>query len=87
MSESPETLIHILWSIIGAVGVAALGLLSWGVKRLIATAFENTIQIRMLNQKLEEIIGSIMKINRIEQDLNHAHAKIRELNQLYRNGE
>jgi hypothetical protein len=77
--ESPETIIKIVWSLIGSLGVMALGLLSWGIKRLISASFENTIQIRILNGKIADIIGAIGKISKMEQDINHAHKKIREI--------
>ncbi len=84
--ESPEFILKLVWIILGGAGVVVLGLLSWGVKSLISVSFENTIEIRILNKKIDDIVAAVVKINKLEQDLNHAHSKIRELNESYRNG-
>jgi len=74
-----KTIVTIMWSVLGALAVAGLGLLSWGVKKLIVASFENTLQIRILNEKIGEIIRGQLKIEKMEKDLNEAHSRIREL--------
>lgn len=77
------TLVTILWTIVGAVGTTMLGLLAWGVKSLIAATFENTVQIKLLNEKLEKLIAVPGRIEKMEIDLRVAHDRIREI---YKNG-
>jgi len=72
-----QTLVTIMWTVLGAVATAFLGLLFWGVKKLIMTTFENTVQIKILNKHIEELIKLPLKIEKMERDLNIAHDRIR----------
>lgn len=75
------TLITILWAIVGAVGTSLLGLIVWGIKTLISTVFENTVQVRLLNQHIEELMKLPMKVEKAERDLNNAFNMIRDMKQ------
>ena len=74
-----DVLVKVIWSILAAIGVTGLGLLSIGVKRLISVTFENTVQIRILNEKIADIIKGQLKVEKIERDLNEAHNRIRHM--------
>lgn len=50
---------EIIWGILGAIGVALLGFLGWGVKKLIVTTFNNTTQIALLNQTIGVLVKDI----------------------------
>lgn len=65
---------------IQAVGTLLLGLIAWGIKAHIQTTFENTVQIKILNQHIEELLKLKPKVEKIENDLHVAHERIRALN-------
>jgi len=61
----------------GAIATSFLGLLFWGVKKLITTTFENTVQISLLNQHIDQLLKLPVKVEKMEKDLNEAHSRIR----------
>lgn len=73
------TPLTLVWSILGSIGVAFLGLLVWGIKKLIITTFENTLSINNLGSKLEEFTKQIELIPKLQRDLGAAHDKIRKI--------
>lgn len=74
-----STLVTIMWTVMGGVGTSFLGLIFWGIKKLITTTFENTVQIKLLNQHIETLMKLPAKVEKHEKDLNEAHQRIREL--------
>jgi hypothetical protein len=60
-----------------------LGLIAWGIKSLISTTFENTVQIKLLNQHIVDLLKIPGKVEKLEQDVRVAHDRIREV---YKNG-
>ena len=79
-----QTLITIVWTILGALGTALLALVVWGLKKLITATFENTVQVKLLNQHIEKLLLLPPRVEKIERDLNVAHERIRKG---YKNGE
>jgi hypothetical protein len=77
------TLVTIMWGMLGAAATAALGLFVWGVKALVTTTFENTVQIKILNSNFEKFMNLPAKMEKFETDLKVAHDRIREV---YKNG-
>lgn len=75
-----EIFVKIIWGFLGVFGTGALGLLLWGIKQLITATFDNTIQIKTLNEKMGPMLGYLSKIDRIEKEVNDAHLKILEFN-------
>lgn len=73
------TPLNIIWSILGAIGVAFLGLLVWGIKKLVVTTFENTFAISKLSDKLEKFTEQIELLPKLEKDVGAAHEKIRNI--------
>jgi hypothetical protein len=80
------TLITIIWSIVGAVGTGVLGLIFFGIKKLVTTTIENTIAIQILSGHIEAIIKLSNKIEKLERDVNSAHDKIRNYSRGGENG-
>lgn len=74
---SSDTLITIMWTVMGAVATSFLGLLFWGVKKLITTTFENTVQIKLLNQHIDALLMLPLKVEKLDKDVTEAHNKIR----------
>lgn len=73
------TLVTIIWSGIGALAVALLGMLVWGLKILITTMFDNTVQIKLLSEKISELVKYYSKTEKLEKDMTVAHQRIRDL--------
>lgn len=68
-----------MWSISGLLGTALLGMLVWGLKILITTVFDNTVAIKLLNERISELVKYYAKTEKLEQDINIAHQRIRDL--------
>ncbi len=77
--SDPITPLTILWSILGSIGVMCLGLIAWGLKKLITTTFENTFAINGLNTKLEAFTKQIEMLPKLQRDVGAAHDKIRNI--------
>lgn len=73
------TLVTIIWSIIGGIATMLLGLVAWGLKVQITTTFENTVQIRLLNQHIESLLKLPSKVEKLEKDIFVAHKRIKEM--------
>lgn len=73
------TLLHIIWSVFGAVGLAILSFIGWGIKKLVTTTFENTVAIKILDGHIERLVKGYARIDKLENDMNNAHIKIREI--------
>ena len=73
------TLTTIMWSGISAIAVSLLAMLVWGLKILITTMFENTVQIKLLSEKISELVKYYARTEKLESDVNEAHNRIREL--------
>lgn len=72
--------LEILWGIFGGIGTASLGLIAFGLKKMVSTTIENTIAIKILNEKMTTIVEKLDKIPKLEKDLSAAHDKLRNLN-------
>jgi len=81
-----QTLLTILWTIIVSIGAALLGLGVWAVKKLIVIIFENTVQIKILNKHIDEIMRALSRVDKMGKDISEAHAKIREIKVQIANG-
>lgn len=74
-----QTLVTIIWSLTGAVGTVFLGLVAFGLKALITATFKNTMAINNLNQHIEQLLKIPAKLEKVQFDIDNAHAKIRSL--------
>lgn len=74
-----QTLITIMWTIVGAVATTFLGLIAWGLKKMIMTTFENTVQIKLLTEKLDTLLKLPPRMEKVEKDITEAHNRIRSL--------
>lgn len=74
-----QTIIQTMWSIFGAMGIALLSFIGWGLKKLVTTTFENTVAIKLLDSHIEKLIKGYAKIEKLETDINQAHSRIRQL--------
>ena len=79
MSLDDSSLIRIMWAMLGTFGVTFLGLLAWGIKKMITTLFENTLAIRGLTIQVTTLNQSHAELNKLSKDMNVAHGRIREL--------
>lgn len=59
--------------------MALLGFLVWGIKILITTVFDNTIEIKLLNKHISELVKYYAKTEKLEKDVTEAHNRIRDL--------
>lgn len=74
-----STPLQIIWSILGAVGVCVLSLIGFGIKKLVTTTFQNTVAVKLLDTHIERLLKGYEKIQKIEEDVNEAHKKIRQI--------
>lgn len=79
MQNDVGTLVNIMWGMLGTAGVTFLGLTSYGIKKLIHTVFENTVAIKVLTEKLEDLEKKTEAIPKLEKDVGAAHQKLREV--------
>ena len=79
MLDNP-TLVAILWTVLGAFATAFLGLIVWGIKKLITTTFNNTIAVTLLNSHIEELLKLPPKVEKLQADMNEAHRRIKHFN-------
>lgn len=63
----------------GGVATAFLGLIVWGIKKLITTTFENTVQVKILTGQIATLLNLPPQVEKIKSDLNEAHNRIRSL--------
>ena len=79
MSLDDSSLIRIMWGMFGTFGVTSVGLLAWGIKKMISTLFQNTLAIQSLTLQIATLNASHAEINKLSRDMNIAHSRIREL--------
>lgn len=77
MTPDGQTVLIIIWTACGAIMTGILGLIFWGIKKLIVTMFENTIQIKILNGHIDNFLKVPPKVEKLERDMNIAHERIR----------
>lgn len=70
-----------MWGIFGAIGTMLIGMLAWGVKVLITAVFDNTVAIKVLNEKIGELVKYYSRTEKLENDVTEAHNRIRQLQQ------
>jgi len=82
----PNTILTIVMSVFGALGVMMLGICAWAIQRQISTTHQNTIQIsilgervRYLGETVDDLNKVFSKVVKLETDMNHAHQKLREI--------
>lgn len=80
--------LDVIWTVFSAFGITGLGILAWALQRHISTTAQNTIQIAVLSanvdrlmNKLEILNTTLVRLESLERDLDHAHHAIRELRQ------
>lgn len=78
--------ISLISSIFGTLGISVVGLVVWSIQRHVSSTSLNTIQLAVLTDKVQSLTTKIdsfqvylFKVDRLEQDLHHAHEKIRDL--------
>jgi hypothetical protein len=71
------TTAQILIIIFGAIGTVVSGLLVWGIKVLISTVFSTAVQIKILNNNLENLTKSYDQIDQLKKDVNAIGKKLR----------
>jgi len=68
-----------MWSGVGAMAVGLLSVVIWGFKILITAMFDNTVAIKLLNEKINELVKYYAKTEKLEKDVSVAHQRIRDL--------
>lgn len=79
MTVDSEFMLKILWTIGGAIATALLGLIVWGLKELIKAFFANTVQLKLINQHIAELLKLPPQVEKLKQDMNVAHERIRQI--------
>ncbi len=74
-----ELILKVALLIVGALASFVGGLIVWGLKNLISTVFENTIALKVVSEKLNEVNKTIDKIPELERDLSKLGASHRSL--------
>ena len=81
-----NTVLTIVMSVFGSLGVMMLGICAWAIQRQISTTHQNTIQISILGERVrylgdavEDLNTLVSKVIKLETDVNHAHQKIRDM--------
>lgn len=84
MTLEADFMLKIIWTILGTSATGLMGLVIWGLKKLIEVFFENTVQLKLLNQHVEKLLELPPKVEKLERDVSAAHEKIRAIT---KNGE
>ena len=68
-----STLITVAFWVLGAIGTAFLGLLSWGIKSLISATINNTMEMKVLAKAVNDLAKVPAKVEKIKQDVDNIH--------------
>lgn len=90
MNGELKPALDIVLAVLSAMGAAALGLAVWALKGLIEATKENTLQVKLMAQAIENLKVAQADSNhlhksqaeknaKLEKDLNEAHTRIRLL--------
>lgn len=78
-----STLITVGFWILGAIGTAFLGLISWGIKSLITATINNTSEIKLLAKSIDGLAKVPAKVEKIKSDVDSIHNWKREHEKKY----
>lgn len=76
-----ESILQIAGLIIGGLGTITLGLLTWGIKELIATILSTKFELAVIKEQLKSLIEDNKALPKIKEDLNALHSKVRSKDQ------
>lgn len=76
-----ELVIQIAGLIIGGLGTIVLGLLTWGIKKLIETILSTRLELAVIKEQLKSLIEDNKSLPKIKEDLNALHSKVRSKDQ------
>lgn len=78
MSTEQIELLKFISTIIVLAGSVLSALLIWGVKAWISASFKNTTAVEILTDKIMTMTKDVVKIPKLESDVNHLHGWRRE---------
>ena len=78
---SSELVIQIAGLIIGGLGTIVLGLLTWGIKKLIETILSTRLELAVIKEQLKSLIEDNKALPKMKEDLNALHSKVRSKDQ------
>lgn len=76
-----ESILQIAGLIIGGLGTIVLGLLTWGIKKLIETILSTRLELAIIKEQLKSLIEDNKSLPKIKDDLNYLHNKVRSKDQ------
>lgn len=78
-----DTLVKILWALVGVLGSGVLGLFIWAIQRHISATSQNTLTLAVLASKVDTLTQEIShlrdayhRLGKLETDVNRAYQRI-----------
>lgn len=74
-----KTIIQIAGLIIGALATGVMGLIGWGIKKLITAVYECVVEIKILREIVSKLTEEVKPIPKMQRDLNNLHQWRRDM--------